>query len=459
MNTRLKNYWEYLRSSFWFIPALMIITALTMSFNLVSLDRFLNFEALRYYGVVYSTSPDGARTLLSTIAGSVMSVTGVTFSITIVVLNLASSQFGPRIIRNFIRDRSTQAVLGIFVASFLYCILVLRSVQTSEVEVFVPNISIIFAVLLAIVDIGVLIFFIHHIATAIQADTVVSQISKELQVNIKHIFNDELEQVSQNKMGNESEIGKNANSHHYNHPITATCTGYLQAVDYDRLMQIAIENDYLIQLLIRPGQFIVTNATIAIINSQELFDVDLENTIGAAFIIGDQRTSEQDTEYSVHQLVEVAVRALSPGINDPYTAIACIDQLGAALCYLGTRRFPPSHCHDAQGILRLITKPWTYSGLLNASFDQIRQHGKSTVSVVIRLLEVLTIVARQSRNIEQRKAIHRQADMVLRESGESSFEKNDNVDVYERYRLLLSELNEFKDIGESYEPCDQTLDT
>lgn len=191
MRIRLLNLWEHIRVSFWFIPALMIVAVIVFAVNMIALDRKIGFEPERFWGFMYSVDPEGARSILSTVAGSMITVAGVTFSITIVVLNLASSQFGPRLLRNFMQDRSTQAVLGTFIATFIYCLLVLRSVHTSSLSFFVPHLSVTVGVVLAIANVGVLIFFIHHIARSIQADRVVASISRELENNIRRIFSEE----------------------------------------------------------------------------------------------------------------------------------------------------------------------------------------------------------------------------------------------------------------------------
>ncbi|MGB3222923.1 MAG: DUF2254 domain-containing protein [Desulforhopalus sp.] len=454
MKTRLINYWQSLRTSFWLVPALMVVLAIIMSVNMVTLDRALQLGSLQFYGYMYSVSPEGARSVLSTIAGSMMTVAGVTFSITIVVLNLASSQFGPRLIRNFMQDRGTQFVLGSFVASFIYCLLVLRSIDTVGKEIFVPNFSVIFAVLLALLNVGVLIFFIHHIATSIQADKVIAEISNELELNIRRIFTEELDYENTDERRRLSKLPEEKKDHYYTHQITARRNGYLQAIDSDGLLQIAKNYDYLIEIRLRPGQFVAAAGTLATVISDGIFDVSLTDRITDAFIVGAQRTPEQDAEYPIHQLVEVAVRALSPGINDPYTAITCIDQLGSTLCFLAQRVFPPSCCFDEQDKLRMRVKSFTYSGILNTSFDQIRQYGRTSVAVVIRLLEMLTIITEQTRDSDQRKAIHRQANMIFRGSQEALAEENDKEDVLERYRVLLSTLNEFDDKEGPYESSD-----
>jgi uncharacterized membrane protein len=451
MKTKLINLWASMRASFWFIPALMVIAATVMAFNIVTIDRTLSVVSFRFYGFTYSISPEGARSILATIAGSMMTVAGVTFSITIVVLNLASSQFGPRLIRNFMEDRSTQFVLGTFVSSFIYCLFVLRSIETFANDTFVPNLAVIFAILLALFNVGVLIFFIHHVATSIQVDEVVAEISRELEANIRRIFPNELNYETKDERRRRAQLPEEKKDHHYIHDLAARRTGYLQAIDTDGLFQIARKNDYLIHLQLRPGQFVIGGSTLAVITSKDIFDVQLIDPITDAFIIGTQRTPEQDAEYPIHQLVEVAIRALSPGINDPYTAIACIDQLGSSLNILAKREFPSAYYFDDQDKLRLQIKPFTYSGMLNASFDQIRQYGNTSVAVTIRLLEILTILIAQTGCSDQRLAIHRQANMILRGSEKALPEENDREDVRQRYQLLLHALNEFNDEIGSYE--------
>jgi uncharacterized membrane protein len=444
MKTRLINIWQSLRGSFWFIPALMVLAAVIMSWSMVVVDRVSRFEIQRFGFGLFSVSPEGARSVLSTIAGSMITVAGVTFSITIVVLNLASSQFGPRLLRNFMQDRNIQFVLGTFLASFIYCLFVLRAIDTVGQDIFVPGLSVTLAVLLALLNVGVLIFFIHHIATSIQADEVVAGISRELELCIRRNFSDDFEHGSRDEHTFPSLQDERKNDHHYRHSILADRNGYLQAIDSQRLFEMAREKEYRIALQVRPGQFLVAGSIIAIVSSEMIFDMSLTDVITGAFIIGDQRTQEQDVEYSVHQLVEVAVRALSPGINDPYTAMACVDQLGSALCFLAGKKFPTPYSCDEKGRLCLVVRPVTFSGILNTSFDQIRQYGRTSVAVTIRLLETLAVVAEQTRHSEQRSAIYRQSEMIYRASQETLPEVNDKRDVQERYQVLLQVLNTFE---------------
>jgi len=454
MKTKLINIWGSLKSSFWLIPTLMVIAAIVWSFNMVAFDRYVDPDALAFPVFLYAVSPEGARAILSTIAGSMMTVAGVTFSITIVVLNLASTQFGPRLLRNFMQDRGTQFVLGTFVSSFIYCLLVLRSIQTNSAEIFVPGFSVTLAVILAFLSVGVLIFFIHHVSTSIQADRVIAQVSWEMKRNIERLFPHEREDNSGNLTQMISALQEDNIAHYHHQDITARVNGYLQAIDHDGLLQMANDSDYLINIQLRPGDCVVPGRTMAIVSSEKEFDSADTMTITDAFIVGRQRTPEQDAEYSIHQLVEIALRALSPGINDPYTAIACIDQLGSVLCYLAARRFPPASCFDDKGQLRLKTKPYSFSGMVNAAFDQIRQHGRANIAVTIRLLETLTMISEQSCHHLQRQAIHRQANMILQASRHALLVQEDADDIQERYETLLGRLNGFADEEGPYEVID-----
>jgi uncharacterized membrane protein len=310
------------------------------------------------------------------------------------------------------------------------------------VQIAVPRISVAFAMLLALANIGVIIYFIHHISRSIQADRVIADVYQELSEHMQRLFPDEL--------GSEMEVEENEASgplpeeegYPQTKPIVAAQDGYLQAIVGDGLVQIAKQNDILIYLQYRPGEFVVSGSPLATIKSSEKLDQSLDAPIANSFIVGQQRSPEQDAEFAIHQLIEVAIRALSPGINDPYTAISCIDRLGAALCFLTHRAFPSAYRYDEEGDLRVIARPVAFAGMTQAAFDQIRQYGRSSVAVTIRLLETLETIATHSRTEEQKQAVLRQARMIRRGSQESWSEENDKQDVEERYQALLELLDE-----------------
>jgi uncharacterized membrane protein len=442
MKTRLLHFWESVRTSFWFIPALMVFSAVALSMIMIVIDSRLSLDGYRGFAFAYTGGPDGARSVLSTIAGSMITVAGVAFSVTIVALTLASSQFGPRLLRNFMKDTGHQVVLGTFIATFMYCLLILRTVHGVGDQVFVPSLSVTFAVVLALVNVGVFIYFIHHVAGSIQADQVIASVYGELVEHMKQLFPEELgyerEAGGPDRVAQKPEMDGNRHIHR----LRISQSGYLQAIESDSLLTLATQHDLVFHLHYRPGKFIVPGSTLVTVQCPERLEDELAEQIVDAFILGAQRTPEQDAEFAIHQLVEVAVRALSPGINDPFTAIACIDRLGSALCCLTNRAFPSPYRYDDEGRLRVIAKPITFGGITKAALDQIRQHGRSSVAVTIRLLETLHLIAVQTRHPDQRQALLRQAHMLERGSRDAFSEEEDREDVHQRYHAVLDALTE-----------------
>jgi uncharacterized membrane protein len=440
MKTRLLNIWGYISSSFWFIPVVMVMTAVMLSFVMIALDTQINLEQSRVYDLLYSGGPDGARAILSTIAASMITVAGVVFSITIVALTLASSQFGPRLLRNFMQSTSTQVVLGTFISTFIYCLLILRHVFAGDNGALTLNLSVSLAIAMALAGVIVLIYFIHHVSTSIQADHVIEVVYSELLDNLQSLF------PERDNPGDEGNAQKPPVDEglYERYPVKTQVfageDGYLQAIDRPGLKNTATDNDLLLEVHYRAGHSIIRGFTLVTVHSVKEMETDVLGRMSDAFIIGYRRTPEQDIECAVNQLVEVAVRALSPGINDPYTAIACIDRLGAALCHLANREFPSGCERDEDGNPRIISKAVTYSGVVNTAIDQVRQYGRDSVAVSIRLIEVLADVAACARTAEYRQAIARQAEMIMSASEAALPERNDIADVRNRYDRLLSVL-------------------
>jgi uncharacterized membrane protein len=435
MKTRLLNIWESVRTSFWFLPSIMVSLAIGFAFMMVATDKKVELESDRYW-FLYQGSAEGVRTILSTIAGSMMTVAGVTFSITIVTLTLTSSQYGPRLLRNFMRDTGNQFVIGTFISTFIYCLLVLLLADVLEKETFIPSVAVSFAVLLALLNVGVLIYFIHHVAASIQADMVIEAVYRDLMAHIEKLLP---EKSAAEKRGDDEiqEMPRNGGEiHPHEHSVAALRSGYLQAIDYAGLIELSQENDLLVCTHFRPGKYVFTGNVLATVKAFETVSESLCHKIAASFLLGSQRTPEQDIEFAINQLVEIAVRALSPGINDPHTAMTCIDRLGSALCCLTARKFPSPYLYDDENRLRVISRSLKFSGVVEEAFNQIRQYGRSSVAVSIRLLEILKEILSLTRDPDQQHAILRQGDMIARASFESIFDENDRKDIEQRYRAL-----------------------
>lgn len=439
MKVRLLIYWENLRSTYWFLPSLLALLAIVLAVATLTLDRYYihnHVDGLRW---LYAGGPDGARSLLSTVAGSMITVAGVTFSITIVALTLASSQFGPRLLNNFMRDRGNQIVLGTFIATFIYCLLVLRTIRGEGGEVFVPPMSITVGLLLAIVSIGVLIYFIHHISTSINVEYVIAAVERDLDDAIERLFPQPKNYfIFEQELRHEDDIPEDFDRDA--RPVAVSRDGYVQTIDYSHLVRLGIEHDFLLRLERRAGDFVAEGNSLALIWPRERLDEELTDTINRAFIVGNRRLQMQDVQFVVNQLVEIAVRALSPGINDPFTAIACLDRLGSGLSNLAERSIPSAYHYDDENHLRLIGQSITFAEIVDTSFDQIRQYGRSTVPVLIRLLETIAVVGAHTRTKVERAALLRQANMVRRGAIKDVPEPMDRQAIEAQYQLTLKVL-------------------
>ncbi|NNF19203.1 MAG: DUF2254 domain-containing protein [Flavobacteriaceae bacterium] len=431
---KLQFLWGKLVSTFWFIPILIVILAIGMAIGLLYLDNLINYQPGEWVQLVFSGSADSARSVLSTISGAMIGVAGTVFSITLVALTLASSQFGPRLLNNFMHDRLNQVVLGAYIATYVYCLLVLNSVSQNDALDFIPTISVFAAILATVANIILLIVFIHHIAMSIQADQVIADISTSLSRNMKTLFPDKLGDNSE-KSSPDLEALKNKYQHKT--AILAQKGGYLQYVDEQLVSETASELDVLLFLKVRPGAFIVENQNIGEAYALAPRAPGELDQIHDAFICGESRTTQQDAEFSIHQMVEIAARALSPGINDPFTAIACIDNLCSTLCYLTRVQFPSPYRYDKDNVLRVVADSLTFEGMLNAAFNQLRQFAGGSPSVMIRLMEALQTIHNFAQDKNQRKAVEHHARMVIRAAEKHFDEKNDLQDLMERSNFAV----------------------
>lgn len=425
-----------LKATFWFIPLLLILLAVFFAIALVHWDSQFSLPDEGLIQYIYVRSAGSARSILMTISGAMIGVAGTVFSITLVALTLASSQLGPRLVKNFMYDRLNQIVLGSYVATFIYCLIVLSSIRDDGELLFIPAVSVTVAILITLVNIFLLIIFIHHIAVSIQADYVISDISGSLFQNIKHLFPEDLG-VDEEDV-EEVDVAELKNQFKECISIKSDKYGYLRYIDNDTLMNHIEDMDALIQLHIRPGGFLVTEAEIGTLFVNEVPDEEKIAEIRNQLIIGKSRTKQQDAEYSIHQMVEIASRALSPGVNDPFTAIAVVDNLTSTMAYLTKVKFPSKYRYDQQGQLRIIADTVDYEGMLAASFNQIRQYAAGSPSVLIRLMEALVTIYKISSKDHQMKAIIKHAKMV-HEAAKTSFkEENDMNDIQARMKEIVS---------------------
>lgn len=447
MNLRQTEMWNTFRYSYWFVPALLAIFAAGLAFLTLQLDRLLDPATLTSTGLVFNGGPGEASTLLSAIIGSMVTVSGTTFSIVIVALVLASSQYGPRLLRNFMRDFGNQMVLGIFIATFIYCLLVLRDVRSDTANPFVPYLSVTVGVGLALVSVGVLIFFIHHAARSIQAPYVIKTIYQDLDRSIERLYPQKLGQDPPLHKADRVEEDIPGDFEEQAERVFSPGSGYIQTIDTHALLKMAVKEDVLVRLILRPGAYVIKGQEVALVWPPQKLNGKLREKFSRCFMVGNYRTQAQDIEFDLNQLVEMAIRALSPAINDPFTAMMCSDRLGEGLCRLAARDFPSPFRYDNAGHLRVITDSTDFPHLVKASFNQLRQYGKESVSVTVRLLEVIFLVLHHARNEEQREVLQREAEMIYRGSCEAITEPNDLAAIRARYDKVLKALDTARQVS------------
>ena len=424
---------EALRTSLWFVPALEIAAAAVLFLATYQIDQAAYHGTITLPGWVNSGSADAARQILTAIAAALITVVGLVFSILIVALTLASTQFGPRMLRNFTRDRGVQFTLGTFVATFFYAILVLGSVGHGEHGQFVPHFSITVCLALTLVDLGVLVYFIHHVTKSIQLPEVIAGIARDLSDAIAAEFSDDDSRRASLAAAGELIPRLDAEGE----AVPAASTGYLQIVRYSTLIDIAVEADAVVQFLYRPGHFVVRGLPLARVWPPAAA-ADVARELDKAHVTGANRTLQQDLAFAIDQLVEIAIRALSPAVNDTFTAMTCIDWLSDGLCQI-TAGWHSRRVHfDADGKVRLITAEPSYERFVDRAFDKIRQAGRGMPAVLIRQLDALSRIMEYTATPSQRAVLLQQAEMILRESEESVAEALDRQDVRRRYGAVVA---------------------
>jgi uncharacterized membrane protein len=439
-SSALEAHWrsEVLRTNLWLVPGIEVLAAIVLFAGTLALDRAAYNGDFGLPSWVISGTADASRQILTAIAAAVITVVGVVFSIILVTLTLASTQFGPRMLRNFIRDRGTQLTLGTFVATFVYAVLVLVSIGPGSHGAFVPHISITVTLALMVAALGVLIYFIHHTATSIQLPTVIASIARELSQAIEveggygnrgAAAGDRQAGPSSAELAGRMEAGGGV--------VRAPASGYLQFIRHDVLVQFATEADAVIALNYRPGHFLVQGHPFALVWPPEAA-ARVSDALGRAHITGPNRTLTQDISFGIDQLVEIAIRALSPAVNDTFTALTCIDWLGDSLCRISAQWRPAGVYRDRSGYIRIITAEPSQERLVQRAFEKIRQASAGMPAVMIRLLEAVVKIMADTSSAGQRRVLVDQANMIQRAAERSVPEKADREDIQRRYEAVMA---------------------
>ena len=386
---QLRTLLIQLRSSLWFLPTLIVLGSGALAIAFIEIDSRVSLKLLTNFPRLFGAGAEGSRGMLTSIAGSMITVAGVTFSITIVALSQASSQYSSRVLRNFMRDRGNQAVLGVFLGIFTYCLLVLRAIRGGDEGGFVPSLSVFGALILALVAIGFLIFFIHHAASSLQASNVIAAAAHETLQTIDRLFPERLHD-------NESEAQARPESDDRLEQqgriiIPAPKTGYIQSHDEDAFFHLACTSESVFRMHVGIGEFAAFDSPLVSVYPSSSVTEKLVHDIQATYSINSLRTIEQDAGFGIRQIVDIALKALSPGVNDTTTALTCIDYLTAINLRLTNRRIAHALRFE-DGRLRVIPKGPCFEQFFGESFNEIRANAHGNAAVILRLLHALKTI-------------------------------------------------------------------
>ncbi|MBA4147741.1 MAG: DUF2254 domain-containing protein [Verrucomicrobia bacterium] len=420
---KLRKLWISLRSSLWFIPSIMVILASGLALLLIDVDTRVEADLAEKWPRIFGVGAEGARGILEAIAGSMITVTGVVFSVVIVALSLASNQYTPRILRNFMRDKGTQIVLGVFVSVFTYCLIVMRTIRGGDDD-FVPGIATGTSILLALTSIGFLIYFIHHIAEGIQASSIISTITRETIAAIENVFPEK----PPTELRLDEEPPEQATV------INCKANGYLQTIA-PGLKEFAEKHRVILRIENHIGEFIIeTTPLVSVLGTNQLNPKRTEE-LEEFFVIAEFRTIEQDPGYGIRQLVDIALKALSPSINDNATAANCIEHLGAILSNLVPRE-DPSRIEAKDGKPLVIGCPVNAKALIDKALLEIRQSARGNASIVLHMLKIIDTVLNSAKKDTYKHALLHHIDL-LEELAVQSIESNlDRHAVSERITEL-----------------------
>ena len=418
MHNGIFRFAEAVRASYWFVPGVMAFLSLLLGAAMVWVDAHVGSDWLEGIGWYQMVKPEGAHEVLSTIAGSMITVAGVVFSITILAIAYASSQFGPRVLTNFMTDGGNKVTLGTFIATFTYCLIVLRTIRGGDDGSFVPQLAVLVGLLLAFCSIGVLIYFIHHVPQSIHINNVVARIGRQLIEDVGKRFPDFIGDPADEGESRETAAPAPSPGFGMDDPsrigvIRGKDTGYVQAIDDEALMRAASERDLVLRLRYRPGDYLFAGRSLLEAWPSDRLDDEAEEALREAYTVGSRRTPQGDLDFLINELVEIATRALSAGINDPTTASTCIDWLGAGATEIARRRLPDPRRVGEDGKIRVIALPDGFAQYVERAFGRLRQYAGRDMNAALHVLRTLGEVAAGCSTKEQLAVLAAEAERLL----------------------------------------------
>lgn len=397
---------DRLVSSYWFFPSALFLVAVCMAFLTIRLDMAFGDDAnlLKSYLFFNHLSLDTVRVYLSTLVGAVITVVGVVFSLTILTVSSASNQFGPRVLNNFMRDKGNQLTLGVYTSTFVYCSTILLSLYEEEGSLFIPYFSVFVSYLLALLCIGFLIFYIHHIPASLRAESIIHRVALEALDMIDKRFprSEKVENLEVDKGSLRPKAMEEFDQAiHFSVPTKKV--GYVQAIDLEDLLNIATDSNAVFSLTSRPGDFL--NGRQSLVFSDKKLDDETRERVESAFAVGDSRTLPQNLMYLLSQLFEICIRAMSPGINDPISAMSCVDWLEACLMEMLKRDSGRAFILDENKNPRIVISPVDVEEVLYQMRKGLAEHMSTNYATSLHLMESLGRLHKEAISKPQQDAI------------------------------------------------------
>lgn len=436
MFARLIAFWSYIKESLWALPLAMVVAAVVLA--VVTVEIHIDDHSTWW---VYGGTGENAAEFLSSMLSSMINMATLAVSITMVVLTLAAQQLGPRLILNFMSDKRTQTALGLFMGTAVYLLLVLRIVQGRGLNE-VPNLAVTIGTALVIASVVALVLFVHHLARSIVSDTMIERVGSTLDDAIAAYLPPPREK---------DPLAETPVAQHTGAPLRTHRGGYVQMIDYEKMLAAALAADAVVELAVRPGHHILEHGVYAWITPPSALSEKVREDLEYSVLIGHERTLVQDVEYSVRQLVEIALRALSSGVNDPYTALAVIDRLALSLGRVLERGPPQKVWRDDKGNVRIVGPASDFEGILDAAFTQIRQSGEPHAAILIRLAEKIGQLAAQA-DPEHCKALLDHLNLVMAAGRRGLAEKADLDILEERVGRARSVCGLSSNVRRAYRP-------
>jgi uncharacterized membrane protein len=444
---RIRNFIAHVRSQLWLVPSIVVLAAAALAWVLLRYGHTLVPPEATGNWWLYSGQAGTARDLLSSLLSGLMTMTSLVVSITFVILTLAANQLGPRLIGIFKRDRQIQGVIGLFIGTIVYVVLIMRKLDDTLGPEGVPHLAITTATVLTIVCLLALLFYLHKVATLIIADTVVETVARELRGTFRDILPNGEDDDGNNEDGNNEDEDETEETPEPDDraarpwPIALQKPGYLQVVDYDRLVALACKRNLRVEVTVRAGHHLLRGGAHVIVYAAQEPDDQMVGAIRKAFAIGAMRTPAQDPEQGIRELVEIATRALSPGTNDPFTAFAVIDRLGTAFEDVFERAEQRRVFRDKGGVVRLRAVRADVGGLLDAAVHPIRQAGQGHPGLLIQLADMIRKLAPAMRTAPQHRALTAELDRIAETATLGQFAPADRDDVARRIELARRAVN------------------